>query len=122
MSQPSITCPKCHRTSYNANDIRTGYCGMCHDFTSNPDRVPVPSACPTCHELLDSATVVSEKERVKPSAGDFSLCIRCAEILVFNPDLTLRAAELNDFNGVTPETHRLLDRAQRLIRETRPVK
>ena len=54
MSQPSITCPKCHRTSYNANDIRTGYCGMCHDFTSNHDRVPVPSACPTCHELLDS--------------------------------------------------------------------
>ena len=33
---PSITCPKCKRTSYNRNDIREGYCGWCHDWTSPP--------------------------------------------------------------------------------------
>lgn len=29
----SITCPKCGRTSYNPNDIRERYCGVCgyHD-------------------------------------------------------------------------------------------
>lgn len=32
----SITCPKCGMTSFNANDIREGYCGNCHDWTSGP--------------------------------------------------------------------------------------
>lgn len=29
-----ITCPKCGRTSWNPNDVREGYCGACHAFTS----------------------------------------------------------------------------------------
>lgn len=33
---PSITCPRCGRTSYNPNDIREGYCGYCHDWTGTP--------------------------------------------------------------------------------------
>lgn len=33
---PSITCPECRRTSYNPNDIKEGYCGYCHAWTSNP--------------------------------------------------------------------------------------
>lgn len=32
--QPSITCPVCHMTSYNPNDIREGYCGNCHAWTA----------------------------------------------------------------------------------------
>jgi ribosomal protein L37E len=34
--QPSITCPRCGWTSYNPNDIREGYCGHCHAWTSPP--------------------------------------------------------------------------------------
>lgn len=30
----TITCPKCGVTSHNPNDVREGYCGNCHDFTS----------------------------------------------------------------------------------------
>jgi hypothetical protein len=30
----SITCPDCGRTSYNPNDVREGYCGHCHAWTS----------------------------------------------------------------------------------------
>lgn len=33
--QPSITCPRCSRTSYNPNDIAQGYCGYCHWWTSD---------------------------------------------------------------------------------------
>jgi hypothetical protein len=33
-TQPSITCPVCGMTSYNPNDIREGYCGRCHDWTT----------------------------------------------------------------------------------------
>ena len=32
MSQPSITCPRCGRTSWNENDVRERYCGACHQF------------------------------------------------------------------------------------------
>jgi hypothetical protein len=29
---PSITCPRCQRTSYNRHDIEQRYCGGCHAF------------------------------------------------------------------------------------------
>lgn len=32
---PSITCPRCERTSWNPNDIAAGYCGACHWWTSD---------------------------------------------------------------------------------------
>lgn len=41
----SITCPVCHRTSYNPNDVREGYCGACHDWTS-PPQPPTPTEEP----------------------------------------------------------------------------
>lgn len=37
LDYPSITCPQCQRTSFNENDVREGYCGACHAYTS---RVP----------------------------------------------------------------------------------
>ena len=30
----SITCPKCRMTSYHPEDVKHGYCGNCHEFTS----------------------------------------------------------------------------------------
>lgn len=33
VQRPSITCPRCGRTSHNPNDVREGYCGYCHDWT-----------------------------------------------------------------------------------------
>lgn len=35
--QPSIICPRCHFRSYNPQDIREGYCGNCHDWTTPRD-------------------------------------------------------------------------------------
>lgn len=32
----TITCPKCKRTSANANDIAQGWCGNCKAYTSDP--------------------------------------------------------------------------------------
>jgi hypothetical protein len=32
----AITCLRCMKTSYNPDDIREGYCGNCHDWTSLP--------------------------------------------------------------------------------------
>ena len=33
-NEPSITCPKCHRTSFHSEDITHSYCGYCHEFHS----------------------------------------------------------------------------------------
>lgn len=41
-AEVTITCPVCSRTSYNGNDVREGYCGFCHDWTS-------PKANPLVH-------------------------------------------------------------------------
>jgi hypothetical protein len=32
VSEPSITCPRCGKTSHNANDVEQRYCGNCHQF------------------------------------------------------------------------------------------
>lgn len=35
---PSIRCPRCGRISHHPDDVREGYCGACHDWTSEPRR------------------------------------------------------------------------------------
>lgn len=39
-SQPSITCPRCARTSYHPEDVAQGYCGACCWWTSDPQLAP----------------------------------------------------------------------------------
>jgi hypothetical protein len=44
---PRFDCPRCGMTSHNANDVREGYCGNCHDWTGDPlpfDDQPVTPA------------------------------------------------------------------------------
>lgn len=36
MDAPSITCPRCLRTSYSPGDIENLYCGFCNWWTSDP--------------------------------------------------------------------------------------
>jgi hypothetical protein len=31
-SEPSITCPKCNKTSHHPEDVKYKYCGNCHLF------------------------------------------------------------------------------------------
>lgn len=77
--------------------------------------------CPTCGYVVDSATHVGDKE-ISPNDGDLSLCLKCGEILVFNPDLSLRASTLNDLMGLPADTNATLERAQTLIRAKRFIK
>lgn len=37
--RPSITCPKCGRTSHNPNDVRERYCGNCHQYHDTMGKV-----------------------------------------------------------------------------------
>lgn len=40
MATTSITCPRCGRTSYHPEDVKQGYCGACHWWTSDPQLAP----------------------------------------------------------------------------------
>lgn len=44
--------------------------------------------CPTCYSVLDSTT--SADGRSGPTPNDLSICIYCAEKLIFANDLTVR--------------------------------
>lgn len=55
----SITCPRCHRTSYHPDDIDTGYCGACHWWTSDP--------------VLGAPEVIAQAELDGPLAPDARL-------------------------------------------------
>ena len=73
--------------------------------------------CPICFNKLDSATCVNG--RVRPSPGDLTICLYCAELLVF--DKSLRHACLDEHGGLealAPSTRDLLLRAQKAIRES----
>jgi hypothetical protein len=37
MTLRSITCPRCGLTSWHSVDVREGFCGNCHGWTSRPD-------------------------------------------------------------------------------------
>jgi hypothetical protein len=36
----SVRCPRCGLTSHHPDDVRQGYCGHCHDWTSEPRHLP----------------------------------------------------------------------------------
>lgn len=55
----SLTCPRCGRTTYHPIDIREGYCGACHDWTSPPSRDwPAPS--------FEDTTSLAYWKRIRP--------------------------------------------------------
>lgn len=55
---------------------------------------PVGTICPKCSERLDCSSGLSHEH--KPAPGDLSVCLECGTALVFNDDLTVRAATLAD--------------------------
>lgn len=75
---------------------------------------PMPEcSCPWCHQKLDAAMAADPSDPdATPSPGDATVCIYCAQVLVFADDLTLRAA----MPGEIPMTP-ALRRAQELVRQ-----
>ena len=77
------------------------------------------SPCPWCGHILDGAMAADPKNPdATPKPGDVSVCISCAQILVFNDDLTMRASMPGEIE-VTPvmrraqQAVRMLDRRQK---------
>ena len=88
-----------------------------HDFRVDP------SPCPVCKAVLDCASEVTGKE-VKPHKGDFTVCTRCAHILIFDRDrrrrLCLRLPRAAEVEAAEKdENWQTVLKAQRAIRVLR---
>lgn len=74
-------------------------------------RLPA-SQCPYCETKLDAATDLETV--VMPKPGDISICIKCAQLLIFTDDLTLRKPIPADEIVITDQI-RLYQQAVRAI-------
>lgn len=83
-------------------------------------RLP-PALCPHCGAFADAATHAlggSGPDDPAPRPGDFSICITCATILRFGPDLHPRipaAIELDIAEAEIPGTRATLERMAALV-------
>jgi hypothetical protein len=68
--------------------------------------------CPYCETRLDAATNLAKV--IMPKPGDISVCIQCAQILIFADDLTLRKPLPADKITITDEI-KLYQQAVRML-------
>lgn len=85
------------------------------------DAVRVPlSPCPKCNYRLDAATLVRPGTAL-PKPGDFTICLRCGEVLIFGDELALRVAMANDVRAAGPEVMAEIRRVSRAVRRLDPL-
>lgn len=80
-------------------------------------RIP-ESRCPFCGHLMDAATGIRESDD-RPDEDSATVCIECAAILFFNPDLTLRAprpGEIRQLIREDPDAYDALLAGQEAVR------
>ena len=58
-------------------------------------RVPL-AHCPTCNHKLDAAS--NPEDDRPPAPGDATICIKCATVLIYLPDMSLRLATQEEIN------------------------
>ncbi len=80
---------------------------------------PIPECnCPNCGHRFSAASSLDDAS-AKPSAGDFTVCIECAQLLAFDDDLRVRkitAEEVRHIMTTTPEIWRKIEHTQRAVR------
>lgn len=54
-------------------------------------------ACPHCRKRLTGHQGISDED-ARPESGDFVVCFGCAEILVFDAEMQVRAANVEEQN------------------------
>lgn len=65
--------------------------------------------CPICSHKIDAATAVNKTgEYATPTAGDVTVCIRCANWLIFRDDLSMRPITQEERRELTLEVRAAL--------------
>lgn len=71
-----------------------------------------PSLCPRCGYMTDMASHPTDPT-ARPKDGDFSVCLSCGGLLMFNEDLTLREVSKADFELLSPQHKQILEDIER---------
>jgi hypothetical protein len=66
-----------------------------------------PYNCYKCGRLLDASSHINDAN-IKPNPGDFTICIYCASVLVFNDDLTARAITDEELLALSEESRQII--------------
>lgn len=83
---------------------------------------PLPMCqCVVCGYSFDCATKADLPREQRPRPGDFSLCMKCGEIYVFNPDMTVRIPTIDDMLTLDNAESKTLIKTQTKIRKERPL-
>jgi hypothetical protein len=79
---------------------------------------PLPlGVCKVCGYVMDAAT--ETKGNGRPSPGDFSLCLKCGELYVFDESMQIVEPTIAQLTVVPIDVAAEIRRAQRLIRKER---
>lgn len=71
--------------------------------------------CPTCAAPFDAHTCMNHPAS-HPSPGSITVCIYCANVLVFGDNLTLRELSFDDLAELPEQTVRQVSQVQMAIR------
>ncbi len=74
--------------------------------------------CPHCDSKLDANTGVNDTtfdtgDAARP--GDWTVCFSCANVLMFNDDMTLRTPSLEDWSDTDPGQTAFIRRLRQAI-------
>lgn len=76
----------------------------------------VNHACPHCGHVMDSVIAAFPDDNDKvPGVGDITLCIKCAAILVFKPDLGVRRITVKEMKEIVDGDTELFDKLMRAV-------
>lgn len=78
------------------------------------------SRCPQCNYKLDGSTHVHGESASLPEPGDFSICLNCGQVLVYESACSLRKAaakEIDELMTKQPEAWATIEKAQMFIRK-----
>lgn len=75
-----------------------------------------PTFCPSCGHKIDRTSSVHGD--YGPAEGDISLCIRCANVSIFDSELGLRRPSMREFNQLMddPELRETILKAKSVIK------
>jgi hypothetical protein len=94
-----------------------------NERTDHQGRVLPSDVCPSCGMTLDSATYpVPGQEEHRPRPGDLSVCIHCAEVLMYGENMKVDMATVEHLVRAGREVRRQIGVVQGAVREIRKQK
>jgi len=77
------------------------------------------SHCPKCGVILNVA-VDPSGTRQKPKSGDYSICIKCGQLLIFNDEINLVQVTDEQFNLLPEDIQQYLKKSVRYMNSLKP--